>query len=594
MVFCFNIIDAQKVEVKLKQTKKALEAVEVELTVTNNALIKANKNVADLTAKLKKAEKIIPVPIPPAPPVKTWKKEYDDERVISAGLRKNNRRLSDINIALEDSLARERRKVENLEYEKTQLEIKVEDLETSAKKLKEDIGKLEYNLKQSENHVRSLQRDSTVKEETISKQNKEINTLEAVKIRLVGNKNALREVSRQQKNELGELKDKNKGEQIQQVSSYLGINYNFTQRNNNPLDRSPIAYDGGVISNFSLSWYNSLVGGYFSIPMNYCNTNPFAKCDDCDITNYYSIRDIETIKMSMDIKGIWYQDLNYLGSENHLKTYSAGINAATIKYFYLSLGASVLKGCSWDLYSGDLSGYGNNTPDISAPIKNNDGNYIVNYQNHSVIKPTIGVAFVAPFQKINGGRDENTKIRSKVFAEHNYKLGFQVEIGYDWLYEDFYAKGGIHIRLWNYDQNTLDKSKIPQIFNNEIIVGVNQIIKGNDRQGVNQIIQALDDHLTTSEDNFRNFLTNDDYDSAKKEKVKIEEFKSLICCLNKKYEEDDKVKSENCDSCDILIKKLILKVLIQDIDIGGDENKRSAKYKKANCFFLDEDCPEKK
>ena len=388
------------------------------------------------------------------------------------------------------------------------------------------------------------------------------------------NRTVLQDLAKKQRNQIDEIKNKHKVDKLQLVSSYLGLNYNLTAFNNPIISNNDNGLNRGVIPNFSLSWYNSLFGGYFSIPYNYCSNNPFANCPEDDINTYYSIRDIESAKMVMDIKGIDYQDLTFAYTENHFKTYSAGIHLAPMRYIYVSIGTSILKGSSWDLYEGDLTGFENiSTDDDVVPVKNEDGYYTLNYNKLSIIKPTAGLAFVVPFRgfKKNGGT--NKQIRSKVLGSYNYRNGFQLEVGYDWLFDDFYAKAGLHYRIWNYDQDILDDPDYENLASNEIRRGLEIIIQANDSEkpdereinrGMKIVIEALigrSVYFTKQADHFK---IKGEFAQADTAHMRADKLANLACCFTKKFlkeesekeskkesEKDEELKCEYCRKEDL-------------------------------------------
>jgi hypothetical protein len=443
-------------------------------------------------------------------------------------------------------------------------------------------------------HVVKLQRDSIKKETKIAKQGERIVDLEADKVRLLENRTVLRDLAKKQKNQIAEIKDKHKIDKVQLVSSYLGINYNLTSFNNPIISNNDESLDRGILPNISLSWYNSIAGGYFSIPYNYCNTNPFAKCIDCELETYFTIRDIESAKMAMDIKGIYYEDLSYTSTENHFKTYSAGFHAATMRFLYISLGASVLRGCSWDLYDGDLTGFeGILTPDDVVPIKNNEGFYVLNYENLNMIKPSAGIAFVAPFQILRSKRSTNKQIRSSVLSSYNYKSGFQVEVGYDWLFQDYYAKVGLHFKLWNYDQNILDKQDYYNLAENEVRRGLAIVLDENSKKepqqkeidkGLKIIVESIVGRSVYKESEAEDFIIKGEFDEAKKIQKEADDLADLACCLRKIY--DTKNESLTCETCEQNDIDLLLKFLpdSEEINIGG-KNKKTVIYESTLDYF---------
>jgi len=555
-----------------------------------------SKSLSDITA-------IVTLPITPA---RNYKKEYEEQLSLNSTLNTRNKVLKKKQSELNAEIARlkrllgiEVRKVENLEYEKQQLEITIARMEVKIDTLQTIKRELTQTNQKLDRHIGKLQIDSTKKEVKIIEQADEIIDLTAAKNRLLENRTVLIGLAKKQKQQLNEVKNKHKVDKLQLVSSYIGINYNLTAFNNPIISNNDEELDRGI-SNLSLSWYNSFLGGYFSIPYNYCSNNPFANCPDDNIDTYFSIRDIESVKMAMDIKGIGYQDLKFAYTENHFKTYSAGLHFAPMRYIYVSVGTSILKGSSWDLYEGDLTGFESIvTENDVMPIKNEDGYYTLNYQNHSIIKPTAGLAFIVPFRGVNSKRSTNDQIRSKVLSSYNYKSGFQLEVGYDWLFNDFYAKAGLHFKLWNYDQDILDKKDYYNLAPNEIRRGLKIIIEENGKQdkiderkinrGMKIIIEALVGRSAYFQSEADYFVIQGKFAQADTSQQRSDDLARLACCLTEKFlnEKDEKNGELTCNGCPKEDLNLLYEFLPDDegVKIGGSKNRETAILKNTKEFF---------
>lgn len=598
-------LNAQKAE-RIEELEFRVKTLEEDLKKSIGVIDDLELQIEEAKLYSKSLTDFIAVASKPTGP--NYKEEYDAEQKKNKELNSKNRNLIQKQRRLDEEIAMLRRLLSIEEQKVVQLRIKKAELEQKIKNMDSEIDSLKLSNRELTNDKRKLtrknnklnrnvdrlQRDSVRKEVKIARQDKKIDGLEEDKVRLIGQKKTLMDLANKQRSEILEIKDKHKVDKLQLLSSYLGVSYNLTALNNPLIKNAPEDLPFNVASNFNLSWFNSLAGVYVSVPYNYCSTNPFAKCDDCDLDTYFSIRDIESTIMTLDIKGIDYENLRYSSSENHFKSYSAGAHAAVFRYVYLSLGVSVLKGCTWDLYEGDLSGIQTvATPNDIIPVKNDDGFYVVNYERLNIIKPTAGVSFVGPFKVLNVNRKTNKQIRSKVLSSYNYRAGFQVEVGYDWLYRDFYSRAGIHVKLWNYDQNILDRTDYRNIASNEVRRGLDIIIdeidsKNPDDEDINQgikiIVEAVVGRSIYFNNEADNYAMNDDFINEKAQREKANEYERLACCLTKTFlEADNEELSCDCENGDI---SLLYTFLPEDdnVKIGG-ESKRTVLYEKTKKFF---------
>lgn len=546
-----SIFAQSSVEIENSNLKKTIATLKEQRTSLIGTVNKMDAIINDLNKKLAKNDsgsetiKLLKEDIAKLEgSINNWKSLYYAELQKVKNLEKIRTKLRNDNDELNRDNARLRNEIVSFENRIIELDNIVQILKNTIQNLEE----VNYYLGK---HVVALQIDSILKQEKINRQDVKIQDLEYDKLRLIKQRTALIDLTNKQNNYNNELKEKHKIDKLHLLSSYLGINYNLTSFNNPIISLSGEKFERGHYSNLSFSLYNSLVGGYFSVPYNYCSMNPFAKCPDDNIDVSYTIRDIETVVMALDIRGVDYNNLEYSNTENFFKTYTAGFHFTPMRFIYISLGTSIVKGSSWDLYEGDLSGYQSIVTDNSiVPIKNNDGYYVLNYERYSIIKPSFGVSYVVPFRGFAKGKTTNAKFNSKTLNNYNYRTGFQVEVGYDWLFDDFYAKAGLHIRLWNYNDNILDKSqegnnvnrfrkavdiildadkKNNKNYNRELVRGVNIIY---------DILKIESESLYSMADEL---IRNQKFDEAEELKKKAEGLKSFYICLQLKILDKDNV-----------------------------------------------------
>jgi hypothetical protein len=440
---------------ELKNRNKTLEtdlgiATEVieDLTYKIKELELHSKSISDITA-------IVTRPITPA---RNYNKEYEEQLSLNNTLNAQKKALkkkqSELNAEiarLKKLLAIEIQKVKELEYEKQQLETTIAGMEVEIDGLELANGILTNDKRKLERNVRQLQIDSTQKEIVIANQQHTIGVKETIITRkeeridkLEGKNKAQALTINQQGAKIQFLHNENAVKKLHLQTIYLGTSYRVSNIFN-PYDKSPnLVRD--YQSNINFSLYAAPLGLYFSLPLSYKDRVP--SFEDAEI-HYYTIQDIESVKMQLDIKGGLYTNIQYSSTELNFSSYNLGFYWSPMKFTYLMFGATRINGATWDLYTGDFS----QTDKFGIPslVKTTDDYYVVNYTDLSIIKPVVGVAGVFPLRLRKDSRNPNGKIKSIYVNKYNYNVGLQVELGYNWAYENYFLNTGLHIKLANID-----------------------------------------------------------------------------------------------------------------------------------------------